>query len=216
MTSHHDSAPDDDSALDAREMLALIDSQTSTVRRAFESQTLVYYYAWGVAWLVGYLVYWAGSPGTTSPIQLPYVPAVVAFGTLILAAAVLSAVVGIRTNRGIKGVSDWVGTLYGLSWPVLGTAIAAVGVGLLRNGLTPELATMFFTSMYAIMVAALYLAGAMLWRSVDQLVIAIIFAVAAGVTPFFGHPGNLLGMGLIAGPALLVGGVIATLRFRRL
>lgn len=216
MADRDNTAPDDDSALDAREMLALIDGQTSTVRRALQQQVTVYYFAWGIAWLVGYLVYWAGSPGSGSPITLPYVPSVVVFGALILAAIVLSTVVGIRSNRGIKGTSDWVGTLYGLSWPILGTAIALVGVGMLRNGLSPELATIYFTSMYAIMVAALYLAGAMLWRSVDQLVIAIIFAFAAAVTPMFGHPGNLLGMGLIAGPALLVGGVIATIRYRRL
>lgn len=216
MTRHDDSASADESALDARQMLALIEGETSTMRRAIEQQVKVYYYAWGIAWLVGYLVYWAGSPGSGSPIALPFVPSVAVFGALILAAIVLSTVVGIRSNRGIKGTSDWVGTLYGLSWPILGTAIALVGVGMLRNGLSPELATIFFTSMYAIMVAALYLAGAMLWRSVDQLVIAIIFAVAAAVTPMFGHPGNLLGMGLIAGPALLVGGIIATIRYRRL
>ncbi len=216
MTDHDDPAPADENALGAREMLALIDTQTSAMRRAIEQQVKVYYFAWGIAWLVGYLVYWAGSPGSGSPIQLPLLPAVIVFGTLIAAAIVLSTVVGIRSNRGIKGTSDWVGTLYGLSWPILGTAIALVGVGMLRNGLSAELATMFFTSMYAIMVAALYLAGAMLWRSVDQLVIAIIFAFAAAVTPMFGHPGNLLGMGLIAGPALLVGGVIATIRYRKL
>lgn len=216
MNRPDDSASADENALDAREMLALIDTETSTVRRAIEQQVTVYYYGWGVAWLVGYLVYWAGSPGSGSPIQLPFVPAVTVFGILIFAGVVLSTVVGIRSNRGIKGTSDWVGTLYGLSWPILGTAIALVGVGLLRNGLSPELATIFFTSMYAIMVAALYLAGAMLWRSIDQLVIAIIFAFAAAVTPMLGYPANLLGMGLIAGPALLVGGVIASIRYRRL
>jgi hypothetical protein len=216
MTSYDDPASGDEHALDAREMLALIETQTSTVRRALELQVKVYYFAWGIAWLVGYLVYWAGSPGSGSPIALPYVPSVVVFATLIVAAIVLSAVVGIRSNRGIKGTSDWVGTLYGLSWPILGTAIAFVGIGMVRNGLSPALATILFASMYAIMVAALYLAGAMLWRSVDQLVIAIIFAFAAAVTPMFGYPGNLLGMGLIAGPALLVGGVIASIRHRKL
>lgn len=215
MTRYDDDALDED-ALDAREMLALIQSETSTVRRALERQVAWYYYPWGIAWLVGYLVFWAGSPGSGSPIVLPFAPAVIAFAALIAAGVAISTVVGIRFNRGIKGASAWVGTLYGLSWPILGTAIALVGVGLIRNGLTPELATIFFTSMYAIMVAALYLAGAMLWRSADQLVIAIIFVVAAGVTPLFGYPGNLLGMGLIAGPALLIGGVIATIRYRKL
>lgn len=208
--------PAGDAPLDPREMLALIQGETATVRRALEGQTPIYYFVWGIAWLVGYLVYWAGSPGSGSPIELPFLPAVIVFGTLIFAAAVTSAIVGIRSNRGLKGTSEWVGTIYGLSWPILGGAIAFIGVALIRQGMTHDLATIYFTSAYAILVAALYLAGAMLWHSLDQLVIAIILAIAATVTPMFGYPGNLLAMALIAGPALLAGGVIAVIRNRRL
>ncbi len=206
----------DDRPLEPREMLALLDGQTNTVRRAFEAQVPVYYYVWAFAWFVGYLVYWAGSPGSGSPVQLPAVPAIVVFAVLIAGAAVVSAVVGIRANRGIKGQSDWVGTIYGLSWPILGGAIAFVGVGLMRAGMTVELATIYFTSAYAILVAALYFAGAMIWRSLDQLVIGGILAIAAAVTPMVGYPTNLLAMALIAGPALLIGGIIATVRVRRI
>ena len=211
-----DNAAHDDAPLDPRDMLALIDGQTRTVKRAFAGQTPIYYFVWGFALLVGYLVYWAGSPGSGSPIALPFVPAVVVFSLLILGAAVVSAVVGIRVNRGIKGTSDWVGTIYGLSWPILGTAIAAVGMALIKAGMSSELATLYFTSAYALLIAALYLAGAMLWRSIDQLVIAIILAIAAAVTPWFDYPHNLLAMALIAGPALLAGGVINVIAMRKL
>lgn len=215
MTSDQPTQPDD-APLDPREMLTLIQGETTTVRRALGAQTPVYYFVWGVAWLVGYLVYWAGSPGSGSPITLPLTPAVSIFGTLIAAAAAISTVVGIRSNRGIKGTSQWVGTIYGLSWPVMGTAVAMIGMGLIRQGMSVELATIYFTSSYALMVTALYLAGAAIWRSVDQLVIGLIIGVAATITPSFGYPGNLLAMALIAGPALLAGGVIAVIRNRRL
>ena len=207
---------DDDAPLDPREMLALIDGETSTVRRAFAMQTPIYYFVWGFAWLVGYLVFWAGSPGSGSPIVLPLTPAIIVFAALILAAAVTSAVVGIRVNRGIKGTSDWIGTIYGLSWPLLSTAIAMVGMALIRYGMSTELATLYFTSAYSLLVSALYLAGAMIWRSLDQLIIAVILAVAASVTPWFGYPHNLLAMALIAGPALLAGGVVALIRVRKI
>lgn len=216
MTSDQRTDPADDAPLDPREMLALIQGETTAVRRALEAQTPVYYFVWGIAWLVGYVVYWAGSPGSGSPIVLPQLPATIAFAAFIVAAAVISAVVGIRSNRGIKGTSQWVGTIYGLSWPILGFAIASVGFSLIRQGMSPELASIYFTSSYALLVTALYLAGAMLWHSLDQLVIAIILAVAAGVTPMFGYPNHLLAMAFIAGPALLAGGVIATIRNRRL
>lgn len=217
MTQHDD--PDRDAAgeapLDPREMLALIQGETTTVRRALGAQTPVYYFVWGVAWLVGYLVYWAGAPGSGSPVALPSVPAVIVFAALIVAAAAISTIVGIRSNRGIKGTSQWVGTIYGLSWPVMGFAIGMIGMGLIRQGMSIELATIYFTSSYALMVTALYLAGAAIWRSVDQLVIGLIIGVAATVTPSFGYPTNLLAMALIAGPALLAGGVIAVIRNRR-
>jgi hypothetical protein len=45
--------------------------------------------------------------------------------------------------------------------------------------------------------------------------VAIVLAVTAGVTPWFGAPLNLLAVALIAGIALLAGGVVAVLRNRR-
>jgi hypothetical protein len=147
---------------------------------------------------------------------VPLAVAVPVFGALMLGAAVTSAVVGVRSNRGIKGVSDFVGTVYGISWAVLGTAVAAIGYALVRAGISDEAAAIYYTSAYALLVGAMYLAGTMLWRSVDQLVIAVVMIVAAAVTGFFGAPGNMLAMALIAGPALLVGGVIALIRLRRM
>jgi hypothetical protein len=78
----------------------------------------------------------------------------------------------------------------------------------------PTLATLYYPSVYAFMVAALYLAGAMIWLSTDQLAIAIILAVAGAVAPFFGVPTNLLVMALAAGGALIAGGVISVISLR--
>src|SRR5690606_41463839 len=69
---------------------------------------------------------------------------------------------------------------------------------------------------YALLVAAMYLAGTLVWHSPDQLVIALVMAVAAAVTGLFGAPANMLAMALIAGPALLIRGVLALVRLRRM
>ncbi len=206
--------PTDD--LRPEEMLALIEGETRGVKRAFTAQVPVYYFVWGGAWLVGYLLLWSAWEGSPAPVRLPLWIAVPVFAALILGGAITSAVVGVRSNRGIKGVSDFVGTVYGLSWPVLGGAIAAIGTAMLRSGASSDVIAVYYTSAYALLVGALYLAGAMIWRSADQLVIAGVMIVAAAVTGYFGAPGNMLAMALIAGPALLVGGIVAVIRLRRL
>src|SRR5690606_19804809 len=125
-------------------------------------------------------------------------------------------VVGVRSNRGIKGTSDFVGTVYGISWSILGCAVAAVGCAIIVAGASDAAISIYFSSAYALVVAAMYLAGAMLWHDIDLLIIAVVMAATASVTGFFGAPGNLLGTALIAGGALLVGGVIAVVRLRRM
>jgi hypothetical protein len=215
--TEHPAAPDaDGDDLQPERLLALIDDETRGMKRALAVQVPVYYFVWGGAWLLGYLLLWSAWPGSASPVTVPGWLAIPAFAVLMLGAAITSAVVGIRSNRGIKGVSDFVGTVYGLSWPILGGTVAAIGYALVRAGISDDAAAIYYTSAYALLVAAMYLAGTLVWHAPDQLVIALVMAVAAAVTGFFGAPANMLAMALIAGPALLIGGVIALVRLRRM
>ena len=215
--TEHTAAPDPDGdELHPERLLALIDDETRGMKRALAVQVPVYYFVWGGAWLLGYLLLWSAWPGSPSPVAVPGWLAIPGFAVLMLGAAITSAVVGIRSNRGIKGVSDFVGTVYGLSWPILGGTVAAIGYALVRAGISDDAAAIYYTSAYALLVAAMYLAGTLVWHSADQLVIALVMAVAAAVTGFFGAPANMLAMALIAGPALLIGGVIALVRLRRM
>lgn len=218
--TQHPAAPDADAPdgddLHPERLLALIDDETRGMKRALAVQVPVYYFVWGGAWLIGYLMLWSAWPGSPSPVAVPGWLAIPAFAVLMLGAAITSAVVGIRSNRGIKGVSDFVGTIYGLSWPILGGTVAAIGYALVRAGISDDAAAIYYTSAYALLVASMYLAGTLVWHSADQLVIALVMAVAAAVTGFFGAPANMLAMALIAGPALLIGGVIAVVRLRRM
>jgi hypothetical protein len=149
-------------------------------------------------------------------VAVPGWHAIPAYAVLKLGATLTSAGDGIRSNRGINGVTDFVGTIYGLSWPILGGTVAAIGYALVRAGISDDAAAIYYTSAYALLVAAMNLAGTLVWHTADQLVIALVMAVAAAVTGFFGAPANMLAMALIAGPALLVGGVIAVVRLRRM
>ncbi len=205
----------DDAPLDPAQMLALAADADRGIRRLAERQVPVHYFVWGGAWLVGYTLLWAAWEGTTSPIVVPMWLAAPVFALLLAGAAVVSGVVGARSTRGISGGSSVVGIVYGLSWMILGIPAGALGAALTRFTGDPDVGALYYPSVFALIVAALYLAGFMLWRSVDQLVIAIVLAATAGISPWFGAPANLLAVALIAGAALITGGIVAVIRNRR-
>jgi hypothetical protein len=198
---NHDA--DDDKPLDPAAMLALVEKQQRAVDLAYLRPVCVLYAIWGIAWVVGFLLLWLAA--TTEWISLPLARGI--FGGLIIASIVVSAVVGIRIGRGIRGASDFQGAVYGMSWTLLGIAFAALGVGLLQNGMSSELAALYFPSAYALMAGALYLSGAALWNERSQLTLGIILLAVGAVAPFFGGPANNLVMAFGGGGAFVAAAV---------
>src|SRR5690606_41734113 len=102
----HPAAPDaDGDDLQPERLLALIDDETRGLKRALAVQVPVYYFVWGGAWLLGYLLLWSAWPGSTSPVVVPGWLAIPAFAVLILGAGVSSAVVCSLCHRGREVVS---------------------------------------------------------------------------------------------------------------
>jgi hypothetical protein len=202
---------DDDKPLDPAAMLALVEKQKRAVDLAYLSPVRWLYAVWGVAWAVGFLLLWLAA--TTEWIS-PSVAGSI-FGALIVASIAVSAVVGIRIGRGIRGASDFQGAVYGMSWTLLGAAFAALGVGLMRNGMSGELASLYFPSAYALMAGAMYLAGAALWNERSQLVLGIVLLAVGAVSPFFGGPANNLVMAIGGGGAFLIAAAYYSVRIAR-
>jgi hypothetical protein len=200
MNTDTDNETDEDKPLDPAAMLALVEKQKRAVDLAYLGPVGWLYAVWGVAWVVGFLLLWLAA--TIEWIPLPL--ARIIFGGLILASIAVSAVVGIRIGRGIRGASDFQGAVYGMSWTLLGIAFAALGAGLLQNGMSSELAALYFPSAYALMAGALYLAGAALWNERSQLVLGVVLLAVGAVAPFFGGPTNNLVMAIGGGGAFLL------------
>jgi hypothetical protein len=177
-------------------MLELLQAQQRRVEQRQLAPVPWLLAVWGVAWLVGFLLLWSALPGGNPWFRVPGAVAGVIFAVLIAAAIACSAV-------------------YGISWSVSGAAFALVGVGLVRNGMSTELASIYFPSAFSLMVGVLYLAGAALWRNVGQLVLGIVLLVVASIAPFFGHPTNNLVMALAGGGAFLVGAVATAVSLRK-
>ncbi|RNE64099.1 hypothetical protein [Cryobacterium tepidiphilum] len=200
MEEHEDLSP--------QRMLQLLGEQQRHVERAQLAPVPWLYGTWGVAWLVGFLALWSTSPAGNPWFTVPGPLAAGVFGALITSSVVASAIIGSRINRGVRGTSTFGGVVYGLSWPLCGTAFALVGTGLIANGMSSELASIYFPSAYALMCGALYLGGAALWRDGGQLAVAIALLAVGAIAPYFGAPGNNLFMALAAGGTFLAAAVV--------
>ncbi|WP_130179163.1 hypothetical protein [Cryobacterium sp. SO1] len=200
---------------DPQQMLALLEAQQRRVADAQIAPVVWLYFIWGVAWFVGFLALWSGDPDGNPWFTIPAGVATPLFIVLLVISIVSSAVIGLRINRGVRGVSSFSGAVYGLSWSVCGGAFALLGVGLIRNGLSPELANLYFPSGYALMCGTIYLGGAALWRDKSQLVLGLFMLVVGAAAPFAGSPGNDLVFALAGGGAFLVTAAVMAVRLRR-
>ena len=189
---------------DARDMLDLIDGQQRRVDRENRLPVVWLYAIWAFAWLVGFLALYLAVLGVFDPVA-----AGIVFGVLIVGSIVASAVIGSRIGRGLRGESQFAGAVYGISWSVCSIAFALLGFGLLSQGMSGDLAGIYFPSAYALMCGTLYLAGAALWHDRVQLVLGLALLLVGCVAPFLGLGINVLVMA-IAGGVIFGAGAIAT------
>lgn len=194
---------------DAREMLDLIDGQQRRVDREYRVPVVWLYTVWAVAWLLGFLALYLAQLGVFAPVA-----AGIVFGVLIAGSIVASAVIGSRIGRGVRGESQFAGTVYGVSWSVCSVAFALLGIGLIAQGMAGDLAGIYFPSAYALMCGTLYLAGAAVWHDRVQLTLGLALLVAGAVAPFLGLGPNLLLMA-VAGGVIFGAGALVTARALR-
>lgn len=207
---------DDESALSPEQMLNLVNDQQNTMLRQQLSPIPWMMGVWGIAWFAGFVLLWSAAEGGNPWFSVPVVPARIAFAVLIGGAIAISTVLGIRISRGVVGDSAFAGTVYGTSWSVASTAFAAVGVALIQNGMSQELASLYFPSAFALMAGILYFLGAALWQAKSQLVLGCILLLSGSISPFFGAPTNNIVMALLGGGSMLIAAVVFAVRLRRM
>ena len=205
----------DDSPPSADEALALIRAQQTALERDQLSGIPWILGVWGVAWSVGFLALWSGYEGGNPWFRLPLGLAAAIFGLLLIGSIIISAVIGMRLNRGVRGPSNFSGAVYGIAWPVVSLGAYLIGVALALNGMDSTLQTLYFPAIYALVAGAMYLMGAALWRSIDQLVLGAVIIVAGTVAPFFGAPTNNLVMAVLGGGAFLIAALVMHLGLKK-
>ena len=215
MTTNSTPPVDDEPLQSPDEALALIREQQRSVEREQLGGVPWILGVWAVAWGLGFLALWSGYDGGNPWFQLPLPLAGSIFGALLVAAIVTSAVVGARIGRGVRGDSAFSGAIYGVSWVVGSAAVFVTGIALSRAGADGALLSLYYPAAYALVAGLIYLMGAALWRSLDQLVLGVIIAVVGAVAPLFGAPTNNLVMAVLGGGAFLVAAIVMRVSLSR-
>jgi len=203
--------PDDTPASDdPAALLALIAAQRENTRRRTSPTMAVIGTAWGVAWLLGYLVLYLTFDGVSSPWW-----AFLAFASLLVLAMVVTAVHTARRVSGLGGDSATVGTMYGWSWIIGFIAAALIFASAARAGAGPEIMAILSNAVSALVVGLLYLAGGMLWREGRMFALGAWIALVAGLASLAGPPTTYLVMALAGGGGFLVAAVVDAVVSRR-
>jgi hypothetical protein len=196
-------------------MLALVDDQRRSVERQMAAFVPFIVTAWGLAWLIGFGALWL-MQGLAPAFWLPPSVAYSIFGVCIVAAIALSAVLGARSGRGLRGNRGdaFTGIVYGCAWWVGSIAIVGLGQGLYANGMSAELAAIYYPVGFVAFAGVMYVLAAAIWRAVPMLVVGVWTVLVAVAAPFFGDPSHYLVLALGGGLAFLALGVASFVRLR--
>jgi hypothetical protein len=205
---------DEDSPLTAGESLALIERQRREVQRRLGVNVALFYGPWGTAYLLGFGSVFLTYPSAVA-LRLPGGVAAVITGVLFATAVVVSVVTGTRAGRGVRGPSRMVGAMYGWSWTLGFSAMAAVNIGVTRLGLPADAVTLLWSGSALLLVGVLYLAGGALWQDRFQYGLGVWMLVTGAGSVLAGVPGNFAVLSLGGGGGLLLAAGYFTLRSPR-
>jgi len=197
--------PENEEVLAPEQMLALLKDQQRSVegqKGAFVHMILL---AWGLAWLLGFLALWlVDGPGDA--FSLPIGVAAPIFGILLISAGVLSAFLGIRSGRGLRGGKDgaFAGIVYGQAWWIGSLAIFGLGQALVVNGMDEALLGIFYPSAYIFFAGVMYAMAAIIWRAIPMLILGGWSVLISVIAPFAGQPTHYLVYALAGGGAFLL------------
>lgn len=181
-----EAATDPEDPPSAADALAIIHDGHARAAAGLTPNLALLYGVWGLAWLVGFGVSYVTGAGilTLSPAV-----AITVVAAAFALAVVISIVQGVRAGRGVRGPSERIGAMYGISW-----LVATTGLGLLLGGIQfpDELASLVYPAAFVLLVGVMYLFGGTLWNDRAQYGLGVWLIVVAAASTFLGNPGNYL------------------------
>lgn len=184
------------------QMLALVREQQARDRERLAIDPVVLYGAWGVAWLVGFGLFYLGS-GERPIVPLPYALTLAVFLGLLAAAGAVTAVHIGRVTRGIRGESARAGALHGWTWLAGFVGLGAINGAVAHLGVSPHVMTILATCGSGLVVGVIYMASGAAWGQHAMFGLGAWFVVVAAGAAFAGLPGTYLVMSLAGGGGFL-------------
>ena len=206
----------EDAALSPEQMLGLLDDQRRSVEGQMGGFVPALVTAWGIAWLFGFGALWL-IDGLKPAFSLPLPVAVTIFVVLLVVAAAISVLLGVRANRGIRGTSNqsFAGIVYGITWSLGSLAIFGFAQGLAANGMSRELANIFYPVAFVLFAGIMYVVAGAIWRAVPMIVLGVWTVIIGIAAPFFGYPNHYLVLAVGGGVAYLVLGILSFAQLSR-
>ncbi len=204
-----------DAPLDPASMLALLQDQQKDVQRKMARYVPWILLSWAIAWGVGFGMLWlidGARPNVAVPVEI----AAPVFAVLLVAAGVVSGVLGARSGRGIRTTkaAAFTGTVYGLTWTFGFIALFVLGSALSYNGMPQELLNIYYPAVSLIFVGIMYVIAGAIWHAVPAIVMGGCIVLIAAVGSFFGYPTHYLMYAVVGGGVFLVGTVVTAIYSR--
>ena len=208
-------ALDDRPPVDPEAALRLIDEQRARTARQISPDPRLYYWPWGVAWLVSFgLFFLRSGPDGRVFVDLPrWLPLVVLF-MLLAAARVVSGLAGARAFGQIAGDSARRGAWYGLAW-FLGFGGMAATLGQVTDHLPDDLRTLMWSGSAVGLTGALHMAGGAVWLDSNLWRLGAWISVTNVVGAVLGPGWHSLVVCVAGGGGMVVAGFIDHRRWRR-
>jgi hypothetical protein len=195
----------DEEPLSPDEALALVEDQRHRVNRSLQVNVALVHGALGVAWLVGFgIFYFAFGRGAGQTPEVPVWTAVAVIGVVNAVAIMAGAGQTIRRGRGIEGRSWDVMRMYLWAWPLAYAGVYAADAGLQYQGLPERLAPLLWPGSAAGVTGVMCLAGGLFFRDKIHYSLGAWLLITTAASMFAGVPGNFAVLALAGGGGFLV------------
>jgi hypothetical protein len=211
MTSNQDDLP----PMDPAESLRLIEHEQAQAERVLTPDPRVFLWPWGVAWLVGFTIYFLRyGPDGRVFVDLPaWLPLLVLL-TLIISAGVITGVYGARAGRYVTGPSSQQGAMYGITWSVAFAGVAIV-LAQVSDVLPDNKLNLLWAGVMVALTGALHMAGGAMYRDRALFLLGAWVSVVNVAGVIVGAGWHFLILAVLAGGGMLVAGTLAWLRLHR-
>ncbi|MGA5304264.1 transporter [Nucisporomicrobium flavum] len=203
---------DDEAPLDPAESLRVIERERSATARRIIPDPRLLLWPWGIAWLVGFTVYFLRfGPGGRVIVDMPEWLPLVLLLVLIFIAGTITGFVGGRAARQVSGPTSRQGRMYGWTWGLAFSGMITV-LSRISELLPTAQATLLWTGTMTALTGALHMAGGAIWNDRTMFRLGAWLSVVNVVGVVLGPGWHALVVAVAGGGGMLVAGLISWLR----